>query len=148
MQGLDIGTAKRASAGRGTDPNSVGVEQARRRSQGPSIAPKKIVLHPPQESEEEEEAQPEVPAGRPRQGGTFTRSGRQVKAPTRKGNVYGETKAPTEIIRETAGKHSWEKKVGESSRGSRTSQTQRDPGPSSAQEVPTPRITTPVPQSR
>ena len=31
------------------------------------------------------------------------RSDRQTKPPVRPGNVYGETKAPTQILRETAG---------------------------------------------
>jgi DNA segregation ATPase FtsK/SpoIIIE-like protein len=120
--------------------SSMEEDMLRRKRRSPSIAPKKVI--PLQEEEE----QPEMPAGRPCQGGTFMRSGRQVKAPTRKGNVYGETKAPTEIIRETAGTRSWEKKVGESSQGSQSKQKQRDPGPSSAAS--TPREATPEPASR
>jgi hypothetical protein len=84
-----------------------------------TLAPKKVILPPTQESKGEGEEQP-VPAGHPHEGGTLTHSGRQVKAPTRKGNIYGEAKAPMEILRETARTHSWSKKVGESSQGSRT----------------------------
>jgi hypothetical protein len=120
--------------------SSMEEDMLRRKRRSPSIAPKKVILP------RREEEQPEMPAGRPRQGGTFTRSGRQVKAPTRKGNVYGESKAPTEILRETAGTRSWKKKVGESSQGSQSKQKRRDPGPSSAAS--TPREATPEPPSR
>ena len=70
----------------------------------------------------------ERPQGEPR------RSGRQVKPPTRPGNVYGESKAPTQILREVSKEKSWSQAIGEVPL--QTSQpgqaTKGNPSPSSA----------------
>ncbi|KAJ2932939.1 hypothetical protein H1R20_g4172, partial [Candolleomyces eurysporus] len=78
----------------------------------------------------------EIPEVRPQ--GEPRRSGRQVKPPTRPGNVYGESKAPTQILREVSGEKTWSKAIGEKAEAPpKPKQKQKgNPGPSSAPPLP------------
>jgi hypothetical protein len=87
-------------------------DQLRRNRRGPSIAPNEVIASDSDSDESSDsDDQPEAPPENPRKDRTITRSGRQVKVPTRKDNVYGETKAPMDIVREIAGVRSWGKRV-------------------------------------
>ncbi len=71
------------------------------------------------------------------------RSGREGKIPVRKGNVYGETRHPTDIFKDIEKRESWKKMVETRGQPSRPrpatvplSRDERLPGPSSSKSLP------------